>query len=117
MKFYYLFTLVAILLMFSCAEDPMVDPQDVEPEPEIETICDTERYTSPIFEELDSMTVMYAEKNQQTAHPNDLFMDVYMPAVGTDTLNKRPVMIWAFGGAFIAGDREQTHFLARKSAS
>ena len=116
MKLNHLFTLVATLLMFSCAEDPMVVPQDMEQELEIETICDTERYTSPIFEELDSMTVMYAEKNQQTAHPNDLFMDIYMPAVGTDTLNKRPVMIWAFGGAFIAGDREQTHFLARKSA-
>jgi len=102
--------------MFSCAEDPVVDPVDMEPDPEVETICDTERYTSTTFEELDSMTVMYAEKNLQTAHPNDLFMDIYMPAAGTDTLTKRPVMIWAFGGAFIAGDREQTHFLARESA-
>jgi len=60
MKLNHLFTLVATLLMFSCAEDPMVAPQDMEQEPEIETICDTERYISPIFEELDSMTVMYA---------------------------------------------------------
>ena len=116
MKFKYLFPLFATLLMFSCAEDPVVDPVDMEPDPEVETICDTERYTSTTFEELDSMTVMYAEKNLQTAHPNDLFMDIYMPAAGTDTLTKRPVMIWAFGGAFIAGDREQTHFLARESA-
>ena len=116
MKLKYLFPLFAILLLFSCAEDPLVDPVVMEPDPEVITICDTERYTSPIFEELDSMTVMYAEKNLPTAHPNDLFMDIYMPAAGTDTLTKRPVMIWAFGGAFITGDRTQTHFLARESA-
>lgn len=103
--------------MFSCAEDPVVQIVDPEPEPEVIEICDTERYTSNLFEELDSiMEVMYAEKNLPTAHPNDLFMDIYMPAAGTDTLTKRPVMIWAFGGAFIGGSRDQTHFLARQSA-
>ena len=116
MKLKNLFPLFAMLLMFSCAEDPVVDPVDMDPEPEVITICDTERYSSSTFEALDSMTVMYAEKDLPTAHPNDLFMDIYMPAAGTDTLTKRPVMIWAFGGAFIAGDRTQTHFLARESA-
>lgn len=117
MKFKYLLPLLAMLFMFSCAEDPTSDPIDVEPEPEMETICDTDRYLTLQFEDLDSMTVMYAEKNLTTAHPNDLFMNIYMPASGTDTLTKRPVMIWAFGGAFIGGDREQTNFLAKQSAS
>jgi len=43
-------------------------------------------------------------------------MDIYMPAAGTDTLSQRPVLVWAFGGAFVAGDRTQMHFLARESA-
>jgi len=105
---------------FSCAEDPIPVEEEMEEEMEEEEvieICDTDRYTSPSFVELDSVTVMYAESNMDTGHPDDLFMDIYMPAEGTDTLSQRPVMIWAFGGAFIAGDREQVHFLAKKSAS
>lgn len=115
MKLKYLFLLFAAVLIASCAEDPIADPDEMEPEKE--EICDTERYTSPLFDDLDSsMMVMYAERNLETDHPNDLFMDIYMPAEGTDTLTKRPVMIWAFGGAFITGDKSQMNSLAKESA-
>lgn len=118
MKIKYLLPIFSLLLIFSCAEDPLpVDEMEEEMEEEMEvTVCDTDRYTSPTFTQVDSMTVMYAESNLATEHPNDLFMDIYMPAEGTDTLSQRPVMIWAFGGAFVGGDRTQMHFLARESA-
>lgn len=120
MKLKYLFPLFAMLFFFSCAEDPLPEEEEMEMEEEMEEvieICDTDRYTSPIFTEVDSvMNVKFAESNPLTAHPNDLFMDIYMPAEGTDTLTNRPVIIWAFGGAFIGGSRDQMHFLARQSA-
>lgn len=120
MKIKYLLPLLAFLFVCSCAEDPLPEEAEMEMEEEMEEvieICDTDRYTSPIFNEIDSiMGIRFAESNPLTAHPNDLFMDVFMPAEGTDTLTKRPVMIWAFGGAFIGGAREDMHFLARESA-
>lgn len=115
MKIKYLLPLCSLLLIFSCAEDPVVMEEEMEPEVMI-TVCDTDRYVSETFTELDSMTVMYAESNMDTQHPNDLFMDIYMPPADLDTLNKRPVMIWAFGGAFIAGDRSQMTDFALESA-
>lgn len=117
MNIKYLFPLSAILLLFSCAEDPIADPIEMEPEPEVIEICDTDRYTSETFVEIDSLEdVMYAMSNMDTDHPEDLFMDIYMPAEGTDTLSQRPVMIWAFGGAFILGDRKQMTEYAIESA-
>ncbi len=115
MKLRHLLPLFALLFMYSCAEDPVADQEEMEPEA-IE-ICDTDRYTEETFFEIDSLKgVMYAEMDLNTAHPNDLFMDIYMPAASTDTLSKRPVMIWAFGGAFVTGNRQQMHVIARETA-
>lgn len=43
----------------------------------------------------------------------DLFMDVYNPAEGTDTLpggKKKPTIIFAFGGSFMTGSRDAMHY-------
>lgn len=119
MKIKYLLPIFALLFICSCAEDPLPEEEEMEMEMEEEviTICDTDRYTLPIFTEIDSLTnVTFAESNMDTGHPNDLLMDIYMPAEGTDTLTKRPVLIWAFGGAFITGERSQMAEIARQSA-
>lgn len=98
---------IIVLVFSSCSDDDsMMDAT--------EDICDTNRYSAEVFTDLDSMTVQFASANPNTGHTNDLFMDVYMPA--DDTLSERPLVIWAFGGAFISGDRSQMHALARTSA-
>ncbi|MBO8466223.1 MAG: alpha/beta hydrolase [Bacteroidetes bacterium] len=44
----------------------------------------------------------------------DLFMDIYNPAPGTDTLadgSKKPTIIFAFGGSFMTGSRDAENYL------
>ncbi len=68
--------------------------------------CLGDRYNDPLFTVTELDDVYYA-----TARPyaslfdQDLEMDIYLPA--NDTLSKRPVIIWAFGGAFLIGFKEQ----------
>ncbi|GIV34795.1 MAG: hypothetical protein KatS3mg031_2330 [Chitinophagales bacterium] len=63
------------------------------------------RYASELFPNVTKTTVQYSHF---TVRPNDgdtLKMDIYQP-VG-DTFPKRPVVIMAHGGTFIAGDRNE----------
>lgn len=67
--------------------------------------CDGMRYNSPIFSTSVDLGVNYGNAPQATLfNPNatmDLDVDIYQP-VG-DTLSKRPLIIWAFGGSFVFG--------------
>jgi len=65
--------------------------------------CDNQRYLNEIFTDVTSTTVKFGENYTFGGDFQELFMDVYEP-VG-DTRTDRPVVILAFGGAFIAGER------------
>ncbi|MEL6926138.1 MAG: alpha/beta hydrolase, partial [Bacteroidota bacterium] len=66
--------------------------------------CDTGRYTEDIFTASKTATVQYGENVNALGENQDLFLDVYEP--DNDAAEKRPLIIWAFGGSFISGSRE-----------
>ena len=70
--------------------------------------CSNDRYYEQIFTDLEiTMGVTYGENDQPTIFdPNAtqvLELDVYEPM--GDSTTQRPLIIWAFGGAFVAGSR------------
>jgi len=68
--------------------------------------CNSDRYLNPIFNTTVTTGVYYATANPWGVIPNeDLYMDIYEPT--NDALTKRPVIIWAFGGAYLVGTRNQ----------
>ena len=67
--------------------------------------CDGLRYVTKVFESVDSTeAVMYVENITINGASQELFMDIYEPA--GDIAEKRPVIILAFGGSYIGGERE-----------
>ena len=66
--------------------------------------CDGTRYFFNIFDNTTKTTVKYAENTDALGNLQELFMDVYEPE--GDLLTKRPLVVFAFGGGFVAGERE-----------
>ncbi len=101
-----------------CAdEDPMTTlvpemEEEMMEEEEVE-ICGEERYNLELFEESMVTTEKYGENlNFDGTETQELFMDIYEP-IGDTLGEKRPVVIWAFGGSFVAGQREDMEPFAR----
>ena len=65
--------------------------------------CDGTRYVEDIFEEINMTTVYYGTNTDAAGNSFDLEMDIYQP-VG-DVQEKRPLIVWSHGGAFVGGDR------------
>jgi len=69
--------------------------------------CDNQRYYDEIFSVNVTSDIKFGENAQPTIlNPNniqELFLDVYQPE--GDTLSTRPLIIWAFGGGFLFGNR------------
>ncbi len=69
--------------------------------------CDGQRYQDEIFSVDVTSRIKFGEGVQPNfINPNatqELFLDLYQPA--GDTLSRRPLIIWAFGGAFVFGTR------------
>ena len=69
--------------------------------------CNGQRYLDELFTVDITPAVKFGEGVQPLPfNPNatqELFMDIYEPA--GDTLARRPLIIWAFGGAFVFGSR------------
>lgn len=65
--------------------------------------CDGKRYIEDIFPNVTKTTVQYASNKNVQGVDQKLYMDIYTP--DGDTLSKRPVIIWAYGGSFISGGR------------
>jgi para-nitrobenzyl esterase len=72
--------------------------------------CDGQRYLLDKFADTTMTTVKFGSNFNVQYNPNfpaqevDLYMDIVQPK--GDTLSKRPVIIWAFGGGFIFGERK-----------
>lgn len=70
--------------------------------------CNDCRYLTEIF---DSVTVTesikFAEGENSEGNTQELFLDVYEPY--GDTLQNRPVLLFAFGGAFVTGTRQERY--------
>lgn len=67
--------------------------------------CDNQRYINEIFTDVDSTTIKFGENYTFGGEFQELYMDIYEPA--GDTRTDRPVVIMAFGGAYIQGNRAQ----------
>ena len=65
--------------------------------------CDGKRYVLDIFTDTTRTVVTYGSNTTLDGKPQILRMDVVEPK--GDTLKKRPVIIWAFGGGFVQGTR------------
>lgn len=61
------------------------------------------RYISPIFDSVTVETVQFGSGPKADGSMQNLYMDIYQPH--GDTATNRAVAIFAFGGAFIAGSR------------
>lgn len=78
--------------------------------------CDGVRYETRLFTEIDSVkAVTFGSNTSQLGLPKTLKMDVYMPA--NDDLTERPVIMLAFGGSFVVGNRRDMRPLCMEYAS
>lgn len=96
------------MIFISCAKDE----EEVKSQKAI--ICESDRYVKPIFTEVEVSTVKYGSNINTSGLQQDLMMDIYQPK--GDVLEKRPALVLAFGGSFIAGDRKQLSELATEMA-
>lgn len=97
-----------VSVLFSCTKEE----EQIKTSKEL--ICESKRYEFPLFTEVDVTTVKYGSNTNTSGVNQELFMDVYTPK--SDTLSKRPAIVLAFGGSFIAGDRKQLSALATELA-
>jgi len=67
--------------------------------------CDNQRYINEIFTDVTSTTVKFGENYTFGGDFQELYMDIYEPM--GDTRTDRPVIVFAFGGAYVQGDRTQ----------
>jgi len=75
--------------------------------------CDTLRYVSSVFEEINVLENIEYGTAPQWNFPNlneSLVMDVYSPE--EDDLTMRPCMIWAHPGGFLLGDKQADDMVA-----
>jgi len=73
------------------------------------------RYVDVVFDGYEATTgIPYRTTTTHTGEPITLHLDVYEPA--GDTAEQRPVVMWMFGGAWRAGDRNQLASYAQDSA-
>lgn len=64
-----------------------------------------ERFVSPVFDELNiTYDVQYGSNINSDGNMQDLYFDIYEPA--NDPMEMRPVIVFAFGGAFVAGSKD-----------
>jgi acetyl esterase/lipase len=76
---------------------------------------DGTRYVDEVFEQVDvTRDITFDTVTDSTGQQVTLELDVYTPR--GDTATDRPVVIWGFGGAWIAGDKNQLSAYATDSA-
>ena len=63
------------------------------------TFNHAQRYLSEVFDQVDTLTLTYAEKDKES-----LDLDLYLPK--GDTLSKKPLLLYVHGGGFSGGVRD-----------
>ena len=77
--------------------------------------CDGQRYWTEVFDEVKvTSTLQYGEGTTIGGNTKELYLDVYEP-VGDDA-EMRPVIILAFGGSFIMGNRGDMAWMCERFA-
>ncbi len=66
--------------------------------------CDEFRYINDIATTTSKETIQYGQNINGTGSTQDLYMDIYTP--DGDTRTDRPTIVYAFGGSFIGGSRD-----------
>jgi hypothetical protein len=68
--------------------------------------CTSDRYTAPVFPNVtvNSGILFGSAVPYGSILPENLYLDIYEPA--GDTLTQRPLIVYAFGGGFLIGTRE-----------
>jgi predicted esterase len=75
------------------------------------TICETSQYEENLYNDVEKTTVTYGSAIGSSGFLQYLKMDIYNAL--DDTTTNKPVMILAFGGAFITGERGDMEGFAR----
>lgn len=100
------FTLMCLAL---CSAAAIAFAQDPHPS------CEGDRYRADIFDDVVVTTnIQFGENTTIAGNTQALFMDVYEPA--GDEAESRPAVVMAFGGAFVAGERQDLDDLCRSLA-
>ncbi|MFN8277660.1 MAG: alpha/beta hydrolase fold domain-containing protein [Chitinophagales bacterium] len=70
-------------------------------------LCTSQRYSKPVFSTVNKTSQVFygSARPYASATDLDLYLDIYEPA--GDTLRYRPFIIYAYGGAFLIGDKNQ----------
>lgn len=69
--------------------------------------CEGTRYKEKIFSDISVIkNIKYGSNINNLGEEQDLFLDVYMPSLSSDTLSKRPVIFFVHGGSFVEGSKE-----------
>ena len=96
----FVFAIIVVLFIVACSDDD--DNTTINPS--------GERYFDEVFEVEVTSNIKFGEAPQPTMlAPNnvqELYMDVYQPK--DDMLSERPLIILAFGGGFIFGNKESS---------
>ena len=76
--------------------------------------CDGERYINEVLPDIEKTTVIYGSNLDVTGELIDLSMDIYSPQ--NDDANGRPAIVFAHGGSFIGGSRDEMDDICRRYA-
>lgn len=80
-----------------------------------QTDCATGRYVVDIFEEVSvTENIKFGEGNEINGNFKELFFDIYEPQNDIET--NRPLIVLAFGGSFITGNRKDIDWLCEAYA-
>ncbi|MEX2590920.1 MAG: alpha/beta hydrolase, partial [Chitinophagales bacterium] len=72
--------------------------------------CEDCRYLTEIFDSIQiTENIKFGQGVNAVGDTQELFLDIYQP-VG-DTVQNRPVLLFAFGGAFIRGSKEESYVI------
>lgn len=66
--------------------------------------CDGQHYFYDLYQDIEKVTVQYGTNIGVTGLVEDLYMDIYLPV--NNEVDQRPAIVWAFGGGFVFGTRE-----------
>jgi hypothetical protein len=99
------FAILAVLMSFSsCEKENIPDPATSE------TLCtEDNRFTELDYfleSEIESiLDIEYAQALDYQGTLDTLLLDIYMPKLSEDPLEKRPFVLQMFGGGFVAGNK------------